>query len=642
MKTTINLFILLCFVYSITGQTIYLEESFDNCELPTGWKTEEESTSKGWTVTNSSAISTELLPYPENDGNCFIGNSDIKWDDSSGNLNNAISDKLILPFLDLSESENLVLSFDYVTGYKSGVKLYFRTENSEWEAIGNAYLAGGILEWQHLNAHIYGHVNAPIKNVGEPIQFMFEFNDYGFSQFLGVGLDNIKIYEAPDHDLILKDVHLPSVVPVGLFPLKPGFKNHGSELIDDIEIEWQIDNGPIQSQLVTNFAISHDFSIFTMVPFGIGTVPSPDLLVNFEEEGLHTFKMWAKSANNQIDINLDNNYWEGQVYVKNELPVKQYIYEKFSHHTCAPCYNSDLLASEIAKENKNIHIVSVHSASSDPMDYPLADVIDIAYSQRTHPGTILDRRFMDMYDNGKMSSLYEFLPVLTTPWYSPVNISFVSKEINQNQITLEVQAEFIIPVEGEYRFNIWTIENGIVNYQAGSPEGNDYVHNHVLRNYSGGNYGAEDSLPIEIEENKTYNYTTTIDIDPSWNIDSLEFIAIIQEYTADSDDRSIINASKISVADPIILADHTEEILDFTIYPNPSSQFIHIVLDEQTDTDFELSIYNLKGELVKHDLFKNFAQNYIQYDIRTFASGNYLVVIESNKGKKVKQFSVVK
>ena len=642
MRTSLNLAIFLSCIFSLTGQTIYLEENFDDCALPDGWETSEEFTSMGWTVGNSALMSTDLLPYPNNDGNCFIGNSDIKWDDDSGDQNNATSDKLLLPYLDLSASEDLVFSCDYVSGYKSGIRLYFRTATTDWESVGNVSLGGGFLEWQRINIHIYGHVNAPIKNVTEPIQFMFEFSDYGFSQFLGVGLDNIKIYEAPKHDVVLLNAHLPAVVPVGSIPIKPGFKNHGSEAIHDVEVEWQIDNGPIQSKNVTSFVISNGFAIGSIPGFGIGTVPSPDLMIDFEDPGLHTLKMWMNLPSSQVDANPDDNYWEGQVYVKNELPIKHYVYEKFSHHTCGPCYEADLLASEISTENENIHIVSVHSASNDPMDYPPVDEIDIAYSQRTHPGTILDRRFMDMYENGRMSSLYDLLPVLTTPWYSPVNVYFTSKEVTQDQVTLELRAEFVAPIEGEYRFNIWTLENGIVNYQAGSPQGDDYIHNHVLRNYSGGNYGAAGSLPLQIQADKEYSYSATIEIDPSWNIDSLEFIAVVQQFTVDSDNRDIINVSKIGVADPIIVANEQPEILDFNVYPNPTSDFIHIVLDEQTDADFVLSVYTVNGELISQESFQNLAQNYIQYNISELAVGNYVVVLQSEAGKRVKRFSVVR
>ena len=643
MKALIN-FIILCLTsLTISAQTIYLEENFDDCVLPLNWETtQEQSNSKGWTVGSSDVFSTELMPYPDNNGNCFIGNSDLKWDDSEGNANAATSDKFILPFIDYSASNNLIISFDYLSGYIGGFKVFFRTENSDWKSLYNISPRGGILEWQTLNRMVFGHINAPILDVSEPIQFMFEFKDHGFKQYLGVGVDNIKIYEGPNYDALLYGLHIPPVIPVGQFPIKPGFINYGCEFIPSLEFSWQIDNGPIETAVVEEFLIGKDHSDLQLYPFGIGSIPSPDLFINFPNEGTFLLKVWMNLPANLIDENMENNYWEGEVIVKNDLPEKQFVFEKFSHNKCGPCYGVDLYTKELEKMHDNINIVGVHSASSDPMDYPPVDEIDIAYSQRTHPSTLIDRRFMKMFEHGKMNSLGELLPIITMPWYSPVDLAFTSKEIHENTISLEIQAEFIVPLEGEYRFNIWTLENGIVNYQANAPQGNNYIHDNVLRNYSGGNYGEIASLPLQLESNKKYTYSADIDIHPDWNVDSLEFLAIVQKYTPDSANREIINSKKIKMADPIILDNKKIETLDFKIYPNPSSDFIHLVLDKILTTDFNVTIYNTAGVPVLKEFYSNHQQNYIQYQINDYPSGNYLIVLESKKGKQMKHFSVIR
>ena len=643
MKVATYLLCFLC-VSSLSSQTIYFQESFDDCSLPDGWETEEPFESKGWIVGNSSQLSSDLLRYPDDNGNCFAANNDSKWDDVSGEQNVAKGDKIILPYLDVSDAEDLVISFDYISGYRGSFKLLYRTANSDWIFINNTVYFGGVLQWQKKTVHAYGHVNAPMISLTEPVQFMLEFSDYGFPNFLGAGVDNIKIYDPATFDMVLENVHIPEVVPVGLIPITAAIKNHGKNQITSAKFKWQINDGAIESKVINQFKISNGAALNFMLPFGSGAIPSPSVLIDFQDEGTYTLKIWLESANGQEDDNPEDNYWEGTVIVKNELPTKHYIYEKFSHHTCSPCYEADLLAQQITEEYDNIHLVSVHSSSSDPMDYPPVDEIDIAYSQRTHPGTILDRRFLDTYENGQMSSLYSVLPELTTPWWSPVDVYFTSKEVDEatGKINIEIEAQFITDLEGEYRFNIWTLENEIVAYQAGSPEGNNYVHNHVLRNYTGGNYGAEGSLPISIEANKKYTYSASIDIDPSWNLDNLEFIAVVQRYEEDSDNRDLVNASSILIDEHIVVNQQEEEKLKFNIYPNPTNQFLHIVLDEKVDIDFSMSIYNILGELVAHRQITNLQQNYLQYDVSEFAAGNYLLVINSAEEKQLKQFTVVK
>lgn len=629
MKICFTLIISFVFI-SLQAQTVFFEEDFNDCVLPADWITEQEFISKGWVIGNSDYLSSDLLKFPDNNGNCFAANNDSKWDDDNGNSNNADNDMIILPYLDLSEVENLVVSMDYISGYSNPIGLYVRTENNpDWLFVNNTSFAGGVLQWQEKHIYAYGHVNAPIKDLSEPVQFMFRFTDYGFAKRLGAAIDNIKIYEPLDRDLVLRDVHVPDVVPVGMIPIKPALFNHGLNILQSAKIKWQIDDGDIKEQTVSSFFITNGNAIPYAVPFGTGTFPGDEILVDFQDEGEYLLKVWYEQSNGQSDDNPENNYWEKKITVVNELPTKHFIYEKFSHHTCSPCYEADLLASQIAEEYENIHIVSVHSASSDPMDYPIVDEIDIAYSQRTHPSTMMDRRFFSHWQNGTMNSLYETLPVVTTPWWSPVDVYFTSKEVLEEigTIELEIEAEFVADVEGEYRFNIWTIEDGIEEYQAGAPNPNSYIHNHVLRNYSGGNYGAEESMPLTIEAGEKYKYGASISIDPDWNLDELSFIAIVQRYEKDSDDREIVNSSIIHVQDEVVTNINNQEELELKLYPNPSSDFVQLVLPS-INHSVSYSIFNELGQLINRQAVTQIKQNYIQIDVRNYAQGTYIMLIE--------------
>ena len=644
MKTNFTLLLVL-FSLLLSGQTIFLEENFDNCTLPDGWSFYEEGDSQGWGIVTAADLNSDKQTFPSYNGNCFAGNNDSKWDDDQGS-NDAVDDQIITPYLDLSSADDLVISFDYLSAYGSsiGIKLYYRSDDTEdWQFINNTVVHGGMISWQKKTIYPYGHVNAPMTTLQKPLQFMFKYSDLGFAKWLGVGIDNIKIYEPVSNDVVLADVMIPDVVPVGIIPVKAGLLNHGTNTIQSIKLKWQIDDGSIFQQTVNSFRISNGAAIGSALAYGSGTIPAEDMMVNFEEEGEFTLKVWLEYIGSTVDDLPDNNYWEKTVTVVNNLPEKQYIYEKYSHHTCSPCYESDLLAKQISEDNENIHVVSLHQAESDPMDYPEARELDISYSQRTHPSTLMDRRFLGHWEHGMMSSLYERLPLFATTWWSPAEVYFTKKIVDESiqTVELEIAGKFVADRNVEYRFNIWTIEDGVINYQAGAPEGNNYVHDHVLRNYTGGNYGQEGSLPEQIIAGEEYKYEATVNVDQSWDMENLTFIAVIQRYELDSDQREIVNASVIHINDQIVVSQDELEEINLKIYPNPSSDFIHVVLPE-ANKKVSYSIYNNVGQQVAQQNLQTHAQNYIQLDVRNYAVGNYIIMLEIDGTKVVKNFVVSK
>ena len=78
------------------------------------------------------------------------------------------------------------------------------------------------------------------------------------------------------------------------------------------------------------------------------------------------------------------------------------------------------------------------------------------------------------------------------------------------------------------------------------------------------------------------------------------------------------------------VASDIKELIDLSIkveiYPNPASDFITLVIDRNTNTDFILNIYNLTGALVKTERLK---YNHQQINIGDLRNGIYMVEIRS-------------
>lgn len=78
--------------------------------------------------------------------------------------------------------------------------------------------------------------------------------------------------------------------------------------------------------------------------------------------------------------------------------------------------------------------------------------------------------------------------------------------------------------------------------------------------------------------------------------------------------------------------------LEVNVYPNPTQEFIIILLNEVTEnTGFEL--YNMSGEILKE---KKIYSLETSVSLKNYTSGSYLLKLISNKNQPLQTFKIVK
>jgi hypothetical protein len=77
--------------------------------------------------------------------------------------------------------------------------------------------------------------------------------------------------------------------------------------------------------------------------------------------------------------------------------------------------------------------------------------------------------------------------------------------------------------------------------------------------------------------------------------------------------------------------------IDFSLYPNPATNFINIELDQSAYRNNSMKIYNLLGELITE---KRVSTSRISLDVSNYPKGVYLININSEQGNKTKRFIV--
>ena len=77
--------------------------------------------------------------------------------------------------------------------------------------------------------------------------------------------------------------------------------------------------------------------------------------------------------------------------------------------------------------------------------------------------------------------------------------------------------------------------------------------------------------------------------------------------------------------------------IQYRILPNPSSDYLHIYMDENSINNVKASIYDSKGSLIEK---RDFVQPSIAYsfDLKSYEDGLYFLYLETDNQKVVHKF----
>src|SRR5690606_34811765 len=80
-----------------------------------------------------------------------------------------------------------------------------------------------------------------------------------------------------------------------------------------------------------------------------------------------------------------------------------------------------------------------------------------------------------------------------------------------------------------------------------------------------------------------------------------------------------------------------ENNMSFSLYPNPTTQFVTV--ESSTDIDLSIEIYSLQGELISNSsMFKT----QTTLDLTQLSSGSYILFIKSADGRPMHSNTVIK
>ena len=257
-----------------------------------------------------------------------------------------------------------------------------------------------------------------------------------------------------------------------------------------------------------------------------------------------------------MTISLSN----AQQWVSTTPQNKKVVLEEFTGLKCTYCPDGHKRANELKAANKgNVFLVNIHSGgyatpgTGEPdMRTPEGDIIDDASGLTGYPAGSVNR-FKDPRAENRDKWSASASTILSQS--SPVN-TYVKAYFDQEtrELTTEVELYYTANGSADNKLTVMLTQDNILGPQTGGtqfyPEnfiGNDYVHNHVLRDVitPGGAWG--ETISETSQGNYTYKKYVTVLPESIKNIPLKFYNLNVVAFVSESDNNNILTGYEAKV-----------------------------------------------------------------------------------------------
>ena len=318
--------------------------------------------------------------------------------------------------------------------------------------------------------------------------------------------------------------------------------NSGTEEITDFTVEWSINGGATNSYTFTGLQRSPSNSLYEY------QIPTP---LNIDSQNSYDIALWVSNINGVAISPQSGNQITHSIYGLSQTTEKKVLIEKLSATWCPNCPNATVVLEDLAAEYpENVIPAVVHKSSSD-LSMPYSSDFENDLSVGYQPKGLLDRQEYPAltYVNSQSdidfnSGVWESHLLRRLAYNKPVQLAAnTTFDSSTRELTVDIDATFLAPLTGDYRFNAFIIENGIVSNQSGG--GSNYVHDYIVRDMLGGVLGTDNSIAGTINDGSQFSHQYTYTVPSSYDADNMEVIVMVLKSGSTLLDKDILNSLEV-------------------------------------------------------------------------------------------------
>lgn len=302
MKRIYVLVLFVALTFATFGQT-FIWEGFDGGQMPpAGWTFDGYAAQ--WSISNTANAGGTS---PEGMFTYISANS---------------TSRFISPVCDLTGLTSVQISFKHMYDWYSNpapkVGVATRSGGGVWNSVWEITPTGNVGPQQI-------DLNVTNSDVGAPD---FQFCLYVNGNFYNLDywyIDNILLFNPLNLDGALTSITTPTFIG-GPTAVTGTVMNMGLTTITSLDIDWQLNNGPVHSTSITALSVPLQ---------GIYSFTCTDLLD--ATIGTHTLTVWINKVNGVTDDDQDNDTLQKTIKKACNIIPRKPCFEEFTSSTCAPC-----------------------------------------------------------------------------------------------------------------------------------------------------------------------------------------------------------------------------------------------------------------------------------------------------------------
>ncbi len=412
---------------------------------------------------------------------------------------------------------------------------------------------------------------------------------------------------AQETDVELQEILIPTENSPGPKAVRGIISNHGPHLLDVVHVNYRVNGtGTVFTHAIEDMGLE----------VGASCTFNHNDLWHADDPGNHSLEVWLLAPNGGLDTNNDNNLLEKNISVQEDNPTKYILMEEFTASWCGWCPEGDLLKDSLMTEFPNLLMISMHA--EDELATTVTDSLASAMGNG-YPCAMFDRvKFDDQYNvavtlHGNWRD--KLLQLVNEPAKVIVS-SDNSYNPNTNSLRVNVSANFVNTMQGDFRFNCHLVEKEVISefgqtnfydvleghpmYQQGNPI-DSYRHKNVLREVLGGPWGVEGQIPSVVGPTSTYHYVFETFLPEGSNPEDFHIVSMIQTFDQEQHERQVLNAfpEEITISDSSTATEQPVSTdISLAIHPNPASKSAWLDLHLTKPADIRIALFNAQGKEV--------------------------------------------
>lgn len=400
-----------------------------------------------------------------------------------------------------------------------------------------------------------------------------------------------------NNDSEMVNLNVADIFPAtGNIQFAGSLKNMGGNTLNSVDLKWQVDNGEIHTQTLSNLnlalGVAYDFVCAD------AWTPTP---------GEFTVRIWTENPNGVVDTDLTNDQLSKAISVASNSATRLPLYEKFSSSTCGPCYsfNTNYFNNFFANNHNNLALINYQvnwPGSGDPYFTPEVGSRVSFYGINAAPTLLVNSVDGTDFSSGLLQNTLN--AELAKPAFFMLS---ATKELIGSQMSVSVD---VTPyLSGNYTMQVAVVEKVTTGNIASN--GETEFHNVMMKmmpNPSG------TALTCVRDEQQTIQLSTNLSATNIEELTDLDVVVFIQDAN-----KRIMQAAYAQL--PLANAQFGNKNT-IAIYPNPTTGMLRV----NSATPVDVTITDLTGKTV---LVKKAVTNETAMDLSAFQTGVYMAKLDN-------------